>query len=104
LKLYDLEAMRNFSAMRLSTSIVHDSFAWRVLTFNFEAGQELPVHSHPTDSEVALLVMEGEGMLTGGAEEIPLKAGSLAVSPVSEPHGIRATTRMRVLVIIAPPL
>jgi quercetin dioxygenase-like cupin family protein len=104
MKLYDLDTLRNFSQMRLSTSIVHDSCAWRVLTFNFEAGQELPVHSHPVDSEVALLVLEGQGVLTGGEVEILLKPGSLAVSPVSEPHGIRAATRMRVLVLIAPPL
>jgi quercetin dioxygenase-like cupin family protein len=76
----------------------------RLILFCFEPGQELPVHSHDVDSEVFLCVLEGEGSFIGGEKDIPAKRGSLLVSPVSEPHGIRAKTRMKVLVGIAPPI
>ena len=46
-----------------------------MLNFNFEPGQELPVHSHEADSEVALLILEGEGVFTGGPQEVPFRAG-----------------------------
>ncbi len=82
--------------------VIHDMYTFRMILFNFEPGQELPVHHHPADSEVAIQVLEGEGAFTGAEQEIPARPGSLLICKVSEPHGVRAKTRMRVLVTIAP--
>lgn len=85
--------------------LVHDSANFRVLNFNFRAGQTLPVHAHAVDGELTLVVLAGEGEFLGeGGATAPAKAGDVLVSPVAVPHGLRAITDMRVLVTIAPPL
>jgi quercetin dioxygenase-like cupin family protein len=85
--------------------LIHDSPYFKIINFNFEAGQELPVHSHDVEGQLSITVLEGEGELLGaeGASR-PAAAGDIAVAEISEPHGIRANTRMRVLVTIAPPI
>lgn len=104
MKLFDLPKMAKFGADKPHRELLFDSPNMRVLNFNFEPGQELPVHSHPADSEVALLILEGEGVFTGGAEELPFQAGALQIMPVTQPHGLKAKTRVRLLVCIAPTL
>ena len=104
MKLFDLAADPKFSLDKPFRQLLFDSPNVRVLSFNFEPGQELPVHSHNADSEVSLLILEGEGVFTGGPEEIPAKPGTLQIMPVTEPHGLRALTRVRLLVFITPTL
>ncbi len=104
MKFVDLKQVDQFMADKPYRELLYDSPNLRMLAFNFEPGQELPIHSHPADSEVAIQVLEGEGAFTGGDQEVPAKVGSLLICKVSEPHGVRAKTRMRVLVTIAPPI
>jgi len=104
MKLFNLPEVAKFSADKPCRELLFDSPNVRILTFNFEPGQELPVHSHNADSEVALLILEGEGVFTGGPEEIPARPGTLQIMPVTQPHGLRANTRLRLLVFIAPTL
>lgn len=104
MKLIDLGERARFQEKGFYMDLVHDMYTFRIIVFNFEPGQELPVHQHPADSEVAILILEGEGFFTGGEKEVPAKAGSLLICKVSEPHGIKAKTRMRAMVTIAPPI
>lgn len=104
MKLFNLPETAQFSPDKPYRQLIFDSPNVRVLSFNFEPGQEMPVHSHNADSEVALLILEGEGVFTGGPEEIPARPGTLQIMPVTEPHGLRAQTRLRLLVFIAPTL
>ncbi len=84
---------------------VHDSANFRIINFNFKAGQTLPVHSHDVDGELSIVVLEGEGaFLSEGGKTLPAKAGDVLTCPIATPHGISATTDMRVLVTIAPPI
>ncbi len=83
---------------------VHDSANFRIVNFNFRAGQTLPVHAHEVDGELSIVVLEGEGEFLGAeGASLPAKAGDVLVCPIATPHGIKATTEMRVLVTIAPP-
>lgn len=85
--------------------LVHDSPYMKVLNFNFKAGQELPIHSHEIDGQVNIAVLEGEGEFLGkDGAAFPANAGDVLISDISEPHGIRAKTDLRVLVTIAPPI
>ena len=104
MKLISLPEVNKFSGDRPYRELLYDSPNMRVLAFNFEPGQELPIHSHPADSEVSLLILEGEGVFTGGDEEIPARAGALQILPVTQPHGLKAKSRLRLLVIITPTL
>lgn len=85
--------------------LVHDSPYFKVINFNFKAGQTLPVHSHDIEGQLTIAVLEGRGKFLGkeGAE-IPAATGDVLVSDIAEPHGIEAETDMRVLVTIAPPI
>jgi quercetin dioxygenase-like cupin family protein len=104
MKLYQLDERAQYKEKGPYLDLIHDMYTFRIIAFNFEPGQQLPIHKHEADSEVAIQVLEGEGFFTGGEQEIPARQGSLLVCKVSEPHGVRATTRMRVLVTIAPPI
>lgn len=101
-KFIDLSDFTKFSSEKPYNALVHDSPYCKIITFCLEPGQELPVHKHSADSQFAIVALEGEGIFTGGEDDVSAKAGQLCIGMVSTPHGVRAITRMRMLVIIAP--
>jgi len=83
---------------------VHDSPNFRVVNFNFKAGQELPLHQHDLDGELTIVVLTGEGaFLAADGATMPAKPGDVLVCPIRVPHGVRSITDMRILVTVAPP-
>ena len=95
---YTSNAMKRFF-------LVEDSENFKIINFNLDEGVTFPVHSHDLDGELSIQVLEGEGFFLGeGDAEIPAKVGDLLISEIREPHGVRATTKMRILVTIAPPI
>ena len=101
-KVLDLSDFTRFRNKRFFHDIVHDSPYCKVIIYCFEPGQELPVHKHPADSQLVIIVLEGKGVFINGKEDIPAGEGQISVGMVSTPHGVRAITRMRILVMIAP--
>ncbi len=94
-----------FKELSYSNFLVHESEFMKVINFNFKAGQKLPVHSHKLEGELTLAILEGEGEFLGAdGASIPAAPGNVLVSEIAEPHGLKATTDMRVLVTIAPPI
>ena len=95
----------SFKDTGMSRLLVHDSPYFKILNFNFKAGQELPVHSHDIEGQVSITVLEGTGEFLGDkGAAMPAEPGDVLISEITEPHGIRARTDMRVLVTIAPPI
>ena len=95
---YTPEAMKRFF-------LVEDSPHFKIINFNLDAGVTFPVHSHDLDGELSNQVLEGEGTFLGaGDREIPAQKGQILISQIREPHGVRAQTKMRILVTIAPPI
>lgn len=85
--------------------LVEDSPNFKIINFNLDEGVTFPVHSHDLDGELSILVLEGEGFFLGeGESEIPAKKGEILISHIREPHGVRAQTKMRILVTIVPPI
>ena len=85
--------------------LIHDSAWFRIINFNLAAGHTFPVHSHHLEGQLSIQVLEGSGFYLGADDAaIPAKEGDILVCDISEPHGVRATSDMRVLVTIAPPL
>ncbi|WP_022853660.1 cupin domain-containing protein [Thermodesulfatator atlanticus] len=104
MKVFDLNETNIFER-DLNKFLVHDSAYFRIINFNIKAGEVFPVHSHPVEGELSILVLEGEGEFLGGEEAAtPAKAGDIFICRIDEPHGMRAKTNMRILVTIAPPL
>ncbi|MCF6290243.1 MAG: cupin domain-containing protein [Desulfobacterales bacterium] len=101
----DLDTAREFDPKKMNKFLVHDSAYFRIINFNLSAGLTFPVHSHQLDGQLSILVIEGEGAFLGADNaEIPAKTGDILISDISEPHGVRAITDMRVIVTIAPPI
>ena len=60
----------------LSRLLVHDSPYFKILNFNFKAGQELPIHSHDIEGQLSIAVLEGSGQFLGEDETtIPAQPG-----------------------------
>jgi quercetin dioxygenase-like cupin family protein len=101
INLYD---ENDFNDLHMKRLLVHDSPYFKILNFNFKPGQELPIHSHDVEGQLSITVLEGEGEFLGKNASLPARAGDVLVCDISEPHGIRAREKMRVLVTIAPPI
>ena len=85
--------------------VVHESPYFKIINFNFKAGQKLPLHSHATEGQLSILVLSGEGeFLADNGKTMPANPGDVLVSDIAEPHGVAAKTDMRILVTIAPPI
>lgn len=95
----------DFDEKAMKKLLVHDSPYFKILNFNFRAGQELPIHSHEIEGQLSITVLEGTGEFLGkDGATLPAQPGDVLISDISEPHGIRAKSDLRVLVTIAPPI
>jgi len=105
MKKINLFEANDFSDKGMKRLLVHDSPYFKILNFNFKAGQELPVHSHDVEGQVSLTILEGTGEFLGkDGASLPGKPGGVVISEIAEPHGFRAMTNVRLLVTIAPPI
>lgn len=105
MKKINLYEENGFSDSGMKNYLVHDSPYFKIINFNFKAGQELPVHSHDIEGQLSISVLEGQGeFLAADGQTMPAGTGDVLISDISEPHGIRAASDMRVLVTIAPPI
>jgi quercetin dioxygenase-like cupin family protein len=105
MKKIELFKENEFNDLHMSRFLVHDSPYFKILNFNFRAGQELPIHSHDIEGQLSIAVLEGKGeFLAKEGATLPAEPGDVLISDISEPHGIRAKSDLRVLVTIAPPI
>ena len=105
MKKIDLYKESDFNEKAFTRFLTHESPYFKIVNFNFKAGQELPIHSHQIEGQLSIVVLEGTGDFLGEDNEtIPAYPGNVLISDISEPHGIRAKSDMRVLVTIAPPI
>ena len=104
MKKMELSKTREFDPRTMKKFLLHDSPWFKIINFNLPAGHTFPVHSHDTEGQLSILVIEGEGeFLAAGDAAIPAKLGDMLISEIAEPHGVRAITDMRIIVTIAPP-
>jgi quercetin dioxygenase-like cupin family protein len=105
MKKINLYEAGEFSDKALKKLLVHDSPYFKIINFNFKAGQELPLHSHDIEGQLSLVIIEGEGDFLGkDGASFPAKPGDVVIADIAEPHGLRARTDLRLLVTIAPPI
>jgi quercetin dioxygenase-like cupin family protein len=104
MKKIELDKSREFSPISIKNFVLHDSPYFKIINFNIGAGQLFPVHSHELEGQLSILVIEGEGDFLNNDTAIPAKTGDMLVADISEPHGVKATTDMRIIVTIAPPI
>ncbi len=105
MKKISLDETAVFEKKNAKLFVVHESPYFKVINFNFRAGQKLPIHSHAIEGQLSILVLAGEGdFLAADDKTMPAGPGDLLISDIAEPHGVQARTDMRILVTIAPPI
>jgi quercetin dioxygenase-like cupin family protein len=101
----DLNQSNVFDPKGMRKFLIHDSAYFRIINFNIPAGKIFAVHSHELDGQLSIQVLSGEGFFLGADDKkIPARPGEILVCDISEPHGVSATTDLRILVTIAPPI
>ncbi len=73
----------------------------KVMLVCLESGQFIPVHDPGID--LCLLIIAGEGILADEAGQRIGKAGDLLYVVAGEKRGLRATSRLVALAMVAPP-
>jgi len=104
MKKVNLYEAGEFGEAAFKRLLVHDSPHFKIINFNFRPGQELPLHSHNIEGQLCMMVLEGEGEFLAQDGTLPAKAGDVLIADISEPHGLRAKSDLRLLVTIAPPI
>jgi quercetin dioxygenase-like cupin family protein len=96
---YFADLFREFElpAQGILSRVLHKDERLNITAFGFSSGEELSPHSAPTPA--VLYFLEGEGVVQLGADEQPVHAGSFVFMPPNLPHGVRATTGMRMLLV-----
>jgi quercetin dioxygenase-like cupin family protein len=69
-----------------------------VMGFGFAAGYELKQHTAPAD--VLLHFLEGEAEVTLGEEQRQVSAETVIQIPANLPHSVRATTGVKMLLVL----
>ena len=77
--------------------VLHKDERLNITAFGFSPGEELSTHSAPTPA--VLFFLEGEGVVQLGEDSQPIRAGSFVFMQPNLPHGIRATSGLRMLLV-----
>lgn len=72
--------------------------AGTVTLFSFDSGQGLSEHTAPFDALVQ--VLEGSVTVTIGGVGHELAAGEMIIMPAGVPHALRATARMKMMLVM----
>ena len=82
----DLDAERTYDDERFSAQEVFRTDRSKVVCGYFEPGQFIPVHA--PDSDVAITVQQGTGIVREGATDHAVEPGSVVVVPAGEKRGV----------------
>lgn len=98
-----LEAEREYDDDRFSAQSIHRSETQKVVLGYFEPGQFIPVRA--PDSDVAITVLSGTGVVRDGDEEHTVGPGDVVAVPAGTERGVRADedTRLEATLVTAPP-
>jgi len=66
--------------------------------FAFDEGEQLSEHTAPFDA--AVIDLEGEAEIRIGGEPHRVKAGEMIIMPADVPHGLKALTRFKMLLVM----
>ena len=93
----DLFREFDLPAKGILSRVLHKDDRLNITAFGFSAGEELSTHSAPTPA--VLYFLEGEGVVQLGDDTRPVRSGSFVFMPANLPHGIRATSPLRMLLV-----
>jgi quercetin dioxygenase-like cupin family protein len=93
---------RAYDDAQFSARTVHETDRQKVVLGYFESGQFIPVHA--PDSDVAITVHSGAGVVRDGEEDHEVEPGDVVVVPAGRDRGVRAVDgRLEATLVTAPP-
>ena len=95
IKMADLVSYQEGSVV--SRTIV-DKKSGTATLFAFGQGEGLSEHRAPFDALV--YVLDGEAEVTLAGKSFPLKDGEMLLMPANKPHALRATRRLKMLLVM----
>ena len=95
--LADLQTEFALPEKGILSRVLHKDEHANVTLFGFSAGEALSAHSAPTPA--VLYFIEGEAEVQLGEDKVSAKPGSFVYMPPMLPHGISATTAVRMLLV-----
>jgi quercetin dioxygenase-like cupin family protein len=84
----DFDAEREYDDAQFSAQSVFRSDRMKVVLGYFAPGQFIPVHA--PDSDVAITVRDGTGVVRDGDDEHRVEPGDVVVVPAGEDRGVKA--------------
>ena len=72
--------------------------AGTMTVFAFDEGEGLSEHTAPFDA--AVLILEGEAMITIDGKPHTVKEGEMIIMPAHKPHALKAVTRYKMLLVM----
>ncbi|MFB6281889.1 MAG: cupin domain-containing protein [Haloferacaceae archaeon] len=97
----DFAAERGYDDDAFRTRVLARTDRQQVVLGYFEPDQFIPVHA--PDSDLAVTVHRGEGVVVEGGDEHPVDPGSVVAVEAGVERGIRADTRLEATLVTAPP-
>ncbi|WP_433627633.1 cupin domain-containing protein [Halomicrococcus sp. NG-SE-24] len=98
----DFDAEREYDDEQFSARSVFRSDRMKVVLGYFEPGQFIPVHA--PDSDVAITVQDGRGVVRDGETDHDVGPGDVVVVPAGERRGVKAgDERLEATLVTAPP-
>ena len=86
------------TARGIASRVIARSAGGNITVFVFDEGEEVSEHSAPFDALV--LTHEGTLELTVGGRPVTATPGTVVMLPANVPHALRATTAVRMLLIM----
>lgn len=91
----DLTSLVSFQESSVISRQITVADAGNVTLFAFDAGQELSEHTAPFDALVHVLAGTAEIRISG--RKFLLNAGQAIIMPAGEPHGLKASEPLKML-------
>jgi quercetin dioxygenase-like cupin family protein len=88
----------NYQAGSVVSRTLIEKGTGTVTLFAFAEGQGLSEHTAPYDALV--YVSDGDTDITISGKTLRLKAGDMTVMPANEPHGLKAITRFKMMLVM----
>ncbi|MFB6302074.1 MAG: cupin domain-containing protein [Haloferacaceae archaeon] len=97
----DFATERGYDDGAFRTHVLARTERQQVVLGYFEPDQFIPVHA--PDSDLAVAVHRGEGVVVEGEAEHPVDPGSVVAVEAGVERGIRAETRLEATLVTSPP-
>lgn len=93
-----LKDMVDYQEDSIVSRAIIDKKIGTVTIFAFDEGQSLSEHTAPYDAMVCLI--DGTGEFVIGGVSYQLKEGEMIIMPANIPHGVKATEKFKMLLIM----